>query len=83
MLKTFIKANGSLLKLVAGIEPIGGAFGETLVVRKGEVEMKLLLDNAIGILIDKNAIAELGTQFPDNGYLYPLPSWKAAPENRP
>lgn len=74
----FNRTNGNPLKAVAGLPPVR-IFPEVLVVKRGDIEMKLVLDNAIRIINDRGEPAEWIKKYPGYEFFAPVPGWQNVP----
>ena len=78
ILADFNRTNGNVLKLATGLPPVR-VFPECLAVKRGEVELKLMLDNAIRTINDRGRPAEFIKRYPGYEFFAPTPGWSATP----
>ena len=79
ILADFNRTNGNVLKVVAGLPPVR-VFPECLAVKRGEVELKILLDTAIKTINDSGKPAEFIKRYPGYEFFAPAQGWASAPK---
>lgn len=71
----FNKTNGNALKIVENLPP-ARVFPEVLAVSKDEIRLKMMIDNAIGLINDRGLPATLIAKYPDYGFFAPKRNWE-------
>lgn len=78
ILNDFNRTNNNALKVVSGLPPVR-IFPEVLAAQRNEVQLKLLIDNAIHIINDSGKPAAFIKKYPEYEFFAPVPGWSQAP----